>query len=148
GYGAVHPPRVGEEGLIDYVGGDCDRPIAIARGYNGATKPQWHTNGLLSGYRSKEFAGAGYNQMVMDDSTGQNRVQLFSSQGNSALHLGYLIQQTGNSRGDYLGSGFDLQTDSYGAIRANRGLYVTTYSKAADSQPLDARETQEQLVRT
>lgn len=147
GYGAVHPPRVGEEILIDYVGGDCDRPIAIARVYNGATKPQWHTNGLLSGYRSKEFSGAGYNQMVMDDSTGQNRVQLFSSQGNSALHLGYLIQHTGNSRGGYLGSGFDLRTDNYGAVRANRGLYVTTYSKAADSQPLDARETQEQLVR-
>ncbi|UVE59268.1 type VI secretion system Vgr family protein [Burkholderia sp. EMB26] len=147
GYGAVHPPRVGEEVLIDYVGGDCDRPIAIARVYNGATKPQWHTNGLLSGYRSKEYSGAGYNQMVMDDSTGQNRVQLFSSQGNSALHLGYLIQHTGNSRGGYLGSGFDLRTDNYGAIRANRGLYVTTYSKAADSQPLDARETQEQLVR-
>jgi len=147
GYGAVHPPRVGEEVLIDYVGGDCDRPIAIARVYNGATKPQWHTNGLLSGYRSKEFAGAGYNQMVMDDSTGQNRVQLFSSQANSALHLGYLIHQAGNARGDYLGSGFDLRTDSYGAVRANRGLYVTTYPKTVDSQPLDARETQQQLVR-
>ncbi|KFG97690.1 type VI secretion protein [Burkholderia paludis] len=147
GYGSVHPPRIGEEVLIDYVGGDCDRPIAIARVYNGAAKPQWHTNGLLSGYRSKEFSGTGYNQMVMDDSTGQNRVQLFSSQGNSVLHLGYLIQQTGNARGDYLGSGFDLRTDTYGAVRANRGLYVTTYSKALDSQPLDARETQQQLVR-
>ncbi|MEB4734027.1 type VI secretion system Vgr family protein, partial [Burkholderia contaminans] len=132
---------------IDYVGGDCDRPIAIARVYNGAAKPQWHTNGLLSGYRSKEFGGAGYNQMVMDDSTGQNRMQLFSSQGNSALHLGYLINHTGNARGDYLGAGFDLRTDSYGAVRANRGLYVSTYPKAVDSQPLDARETQQQLVR-
>lgn len=147
GYGAVHLPRVGEEVLIDYVGGDCDRPIAIARVYNGATKPQWHTNGLLSGYRSKEFGGAGYNQMVMDDSTGQNRVQLFSSQANSALHLGYLIDQAGNARGDYLGSGFDLRTDNYGAVRANRGLYVSTYPKTVNSQPLDARETQQQLVR-
>ncbi len=147
GYGAVHPPRVGEEVLIDYVGGDCDRPIAIARVYNGAAKPQWHTNGLLSGYRSKEFGGVGYNQIVMDDSTGQNRVQLFSSHGNSALHLGYLIQHTGNVRGTYLGTGFDLRTDNYGAVRANRGLYVTTYPNAVDSQPLDVRETQQQLVR-
>ncbi|WP_230957745.1 phage baseplate assembly protein V, partial [Burkholderia stagnalis] len=28
GYGGVHMPRIGEEVLIDYVGGDCDRPLA------------------------------------------------------------------------------------------------------------------------
>ncbi|MBF5008774.1 hypothetical protein [Burkholderia pseudomultivorans] len=32
----------------------------------------------------------------------KSAVPLFSSQGNSALHLGYLIQQTGNARGAYL----------------------------------------------
>ncbi|KVX12340.1 type VI secretion system Vgr family protein [Burkholderia ubonensis] len=147
GYGAVHPPRVGEEVLVDYVGGDCDRPIAIARVYNGATKPQWHSNGLLSGFRSKEYSGAGFNQLVMDDSTGQNRAQLYSSYGSSHLHLGYLIDQTGNTRGSYLGSGFDLRTDAYGAVRAARGIYVTTHPKSANSQLLDVRETQQQLIK-
>ncbi|AJX14380.1 type VI secretion system Vgr family protein [Burkholderia ubonensis] len=146
GYGAIHPPRVGEEVLIDYVGGDCDRPIAIARVYNGATKPQWHTNGILSGYRSKEFSGTGFNQMVMDDATGQNRVQLMSSSANSLLHLGYLIDQDGNQRGSYLGSGFDLRSDAFGAVRAGQGLYVTTHPKRLNSQLLDVQETQEQLV--
>ncbi|MBU9215099.1 type VI secretion system tip protein VgrG [Burkholderia gladioli] len=146
GYGAVHSPRVGEEVLIDYVGGDCDRPVAVARVYNGATQPQWHSNGILSGYRSKEYGGSGYNQLVLDDATGQNRVQLYSSQGNSQLHLGYLIQQTGNARGEYLGSGFDLRTDSHGAVRATRGLYLSTHAKSAGSQPLDVREAQQQLV--
>jgi type VI secretion system secreted protein VgrG len=40
GYGGVHVPRVGEEVLIDYVGGDCDRPLAVGRVYNGANQPQ------------------------------------------------------------------------------------------------------------
>ncbi|WP_157660969.1 type VI secretion system Vgr family protein, partial [Burkholderia ubonensis] len=31
GYGGVHIPRIGEEVLIDYVGGDCDRPLAVGR---------------------------------------------------------------------------------------------------------------------
>ena len=31
GYGGVHVPRIGEEVLIDYVGGDCDRPLAVGR---------------------------------------------------------------------------------------------------------------------
>ncbi|OXJ06563.1 DUF2345 domain-containing protein, partial [Burkholderia sp. HI2500] len=146
GYGGVHVPRIGEEVLIDYVGGDCDRPLAVGRVYNGANQPQWHTDGILSGYRSKEYSGGGYNQLVMDDATGQNRVQLMSSSANSLLHLGYIIDQSGNSRGSYLGSGFDLRSDAYGAVRASQGLYVTTHPKAANSQPLDVKEAQQQLV--
>ncbi|KWF20496.1 type VI secretion system Vgr family protein [Burkholderia pseudomultivorans] len=146
GYGSVHVPRIGEEVLIDYVGGDCDRPIVIGRVYNGANQPHWHSDGILTGYRSKEYAGSGYNQLVMDDATGQNRLQLMSSSANSLLHLGYLIDQNGNSRGAYLGSGFDLRSDAYGAVRASRGLYVSTHPKAPNSQPLDVKEAQQQLV--
>jgi type VI secretion system secreted protein VgrG len=146
GYGGVHLPRVGEEVLIDYIDGDCDRPIAVGRVYNGETTPQWHSNGLLSGYRSQEFGGSGYNQLVMDDATGQNRVQLYSTTANSSLHLGYLIAQSGNTRGAYLGGGFDLATDDYGAVRAAKGLYLTTYPKAATSQQMDTAEVHQQLV--
>ncbi|MDN7866200.1 type VI secretion system tip protein VgrG [Burkholderia multivorans] len=145
GYGSVHVPRVGEEVTIDWVGGDCDRPIATGRVYNGANTPRWHTNGILSGYRSKEYGGQGYNQLVMDDATGQNRLQLFSSQGSSMLHLGYLIAQDGNVRGNYLGSGFDLRTDAYGAIRANRGLFLTTHASSGAAQQLNVREARQQL---
>ncbi len=146
GYGGVHIPRVGEEVIVGYVGGDCDRPIVLHRVYNGSVKPQWHSNGILSGHRSKEYGGSGYNQMVMDDATGQNRVQLMSSSANTVLHLGYLIDQSGNTRGSYLGSGFDLRSDAYGAVRASQGLYLTTHPKSASSQPLDAREAQQQLI--
>ncbi|CAG9260262.1 type VI secretion system Vgr family protein [Paraburkholderia caribensis] len=146
GYGGVHLPRVGEEVLVDYVDGDCDRPIVVARVYNGAVKPQWHSNGLLSGYRSKEFGGSGYNQMVMDDATGQNRLQLYSSSANSYLHMGYLIAQNGNERGGYLGSGFDLNSDAYGAIRAGQGIYVSTHAKSAPSQQLDVSEAHTQIT--
>ncbi|KVQ46273.1 type VI secretion protein ImpA [Burkholderia territorii] len=146
GYGGVHIPRVGEEVLVGYIGGDCDRPIVMHRVYNGAVKPQWHSDGILSGFRSKEYAGSGHNEMVLDDATGQNRARLFSSSANSLLHLGYLIEQNGNTRGAYLGSGFDLRTDAYGAMRAGQGLYVTTHPKQANSQPLDVSEAKQQLV--
>jgi type VI secretion system secreted protein VgrG len=145
GYGGVHMPRVGEEVLIDHIGGDCDRPVVVSRLYNGSAKPQWHSNGLLSGYRSKEYGGSGYNQMVMDDSSGQNRVQLLSSTANSQLHLGYLVQHTDNTRGAYLGTGFDLKSESYGAIRAGQGLFVSTHPTSV-SQPLNATPASEQLV--
>ncbi|WP_144161570.1 DUF2345 domain-containing protein, partial [Paraburkholderia sp. BCC1885] len=145
GYGGVHMPRVGEEVLIDHIGGDCDRPVVMSRLYNGSAKPQWHSNGLLSGYRSKEYGGSGYNQMVMDDSSGQNRVQLLSSTANSQLHLGYLVQHTDNTRGAYLGTGFDLKSESYGAIRAGQGLFVSSHPATA-TQPLSAGPASEQLI--
>ncbi|MEK6418412.1 MAG: type VI secretion system Vgr family protein [Burkholderia gladioli] len=145
GYGGVHIPRVGEEVLIGYVGGDCDRPIVLHRVYNGSVKPQWHSNGILSGHRSKEYAGSGYNQMVMDDATGQNRVHLYSSSYQSHLHLGYLVQHTDNTRGAFLGTGFDLKSDSYGALRAGQGLFVSTHPANTD-QPLNVTAASEQLA--
>ncbi|WP_043200645.1 type VI secretion system Vgr family protein [Paraburkholderia acidipaludis] len=147
GYGGVHIPRVGEEVVVDWLNGDCDRPIVTGRLYNGANTPHWHSNGLLSGYKSKEYGGSGYNQLVMDDATGQNRVQLYSSSANATLHLGYLIDQSGNARGSYLGSGFNLSADSYGAVQAAQGLYVSTNSRSGpSSQPFDAREATTQLI--
>ncbi len=143
--GGTYPLRKGDEVIVGFMSGDCDRPVIISRMYGGTTKPIWNSNGLLSGHRSKEYGGTGYNQFVMDDSTGQNRIQLYTTSSLSHLHLGYLIQHTDNTRGAYLGSGFDLKSSAYGAIRAGQGLYVSTHATSAD-QPLDVRQAREQLV--
>ncbi|MGA4289075.1 type VI secretion system Vgr family protein [Ralstonia nicotianae] len=144
GRGAVHVPRPGEEVLIGWVDGDCDRPIAIGRVFNGANPPQWHSNGILSGLQSREYGGKGYNMLVMDDATGQPRVQLASSSTGAHLHLGYLIDQNGNMRGAFLGNGFDLKSQAYGAVRGGLGLYFSTHP--VTSQPLDARPARNQLA--
>ena len=143
--GGIQPLRKGDEVVVGFMEGDCDRPVIIARMYGGATQPVWHTNGLLSGQRSREYGGTGYNQLVMDDSTQQNRVHLYSSSYQSHLHLGYLIQQTDNTRGAFLGSGFDLKSDAYGAIRAGQGLFVSTHPTTAN-QPLNVTAASEQLA--
>ena len=144
--GGHFPLRAGDEVLVGFASGDCDRAVIIGRMHGGAAPPVWHTNGLLSGFRSKEYSGSGFNQLVFDDSTGQNRVHLYSTSADSHLHLGYLVDQTNNTRGAYLGSGFDLRSNAYGAVRAAQGLYVTTHQKAPNSQPLDAKEARQQLV--
>ena len=143
--GGHYPLRKGDEVIIGFVGGDCDRPFVLSRMHGGNTPPVWHTHGLLSGHRSKEYAGSGYNQLVMDDSTGQNRIHLYSTSADSHLHLGYLTEQNGNARGAYLGSGFDLKSNDYGAVRAGKGLYLSTYP-TSPKQPLDVRDASSQLV--
>jgi len=72
-------------------------------------------------------------------------VHLYSSSYQSHLHLGYLIQQNNNARGAFLGSGFDLKSDAYGAVRAGQGLFVSTHPTSA-SQPLDTSAAFEQLA--
>lgn len=146
-FGGVFVPRVGHEVAIDYVDGDCDRPVVTGVLFNGLNTPHWHTNGLLSGFKSKEYGGHGFNQLVLDDSTGQNRAQLYSSTASSYLHIGYLIDHSGNTRGNYLGTGFDLKTDSSGTVRAGQGLYFSTYARGgASNQALDAKEATRHLM--
>ncbi|WP_179403348.1 type VI secretion system Vgr family protein [Burkholderia guangdongensis] len=133
--GGYFPLRKGDQVLLGFVNGDCDRPVIISRLHGGATMPVWHSHGLLSGLRSREYGGDGFNQLVMDDASGQNRVHLYSSSYSSHLHLGYLIEQSDNTRGAFLGNGFDLKSGAYGAVRAEQGLYVST--QPATAQPLN-----------
>lgn len=99
-----------------------------APAWHGASPdPEGHRNAAaLSGYRSREFGGNGYNQLVFDDSDGQGRVQLATTHGATQLSLGHLIHQADNHRGSFRGEGFELRTDDWGAIRAEAGLLVTT----------------------
>ena len=147
GWGAVHVPRIGQEVIITFLDADIDRPIITGRIYNGEQNPQWHTDGRLSGYKSKEYKGAGYNQLVMYDNTSQNRIQLYSSSANAQLNLGYLIGQQDNTRGNFHGTGFALHADAYGGIRANQGLYISTFTRpAAAGAQLEADEARDQLA--
>jgi type VI secretion system secreted protein VgrG len=146
GWGAVHVPRIGQEVIITFLDGDADRPIITGRIYNGEQAPHWHSNGRLSGYKSKEYKGAGFNQLVMDDTSEQNRIQLFSSNTNAQLSLGYLIGQQGNNRVGFYGSGFALNSNAYGAITAQQGLYISTYGRPGPKgSQLDVREAHDQL---
>ncbi|AIO24723.1 type VI secretion system Vgr family protein [Burkholderia cepacia] len=142
--GGYFPLRKDDQVLLGFVNGDCDRPVIISRLHGGATMPVWHTHGLLSGFRSREYGGDGFNQLVMDDSSGQNRVHLYSSSYSSHLHLGYLIEQSDNTRGSFLGNGFDLKSGAYGAVRAEQGLYVST--QPATAQPLNVTAATDPLA--
>ncbi len=108
----------------------------------GGNSPAWHggapgpaTPGAnaqnnaaaMSGVKSKEMGAAGSNSLVFDDTPGQLRVQLATTQHATQLSLGYLVHQADNTRGSFRGTGFELRTDAYGAIRATQGLLITSY---------------------
>ncbi|WP_413616568.1 type VI secretion system tip protein VgrG [Halomonas cupida] len=145
-WGGVFVPRIGQEVVVDFLEGDADRPIITGRVYNGDQTPDWHSNGLLSGFKSKTYRGGKFNELVFDDATDQERVKLNSEHSKSQLNLGYLIDQQGNTRGAFRGTGFELRTDAYGAVRANEGLLLTSWGQiGANGEQLDITQAWQQL---
>jgi uncharacterized protein (DUF2345 family) len=97
---------------------------------------QAHT-AAMSGIKTEEFGGAGFNQMVFDDTDGQGRVQLATSQHATQLNMGHLVHQADNHRGSFRGVGFELRTDAYGALRGARGVLLSSYAAGASEPALD-----------
>ncbi|RAM65846.1 type VI secretion protein [Herbaspirillum rubrisubalbicans] len=96
--------------------------------HGGSQDGDGHRNAAAQwGIRSKEFGGAGYNQLLFDDTDAQGRVQLKTSQAATELNLGHLIHAADNYRGSFRGTGAELRTDAYGAIRAASGILFSSY---------------------
>jgi type VI secretion system secreted protein VgrG len=78
---------------------------------------------------------------VFDDTSGRLRTMLSTDTAATQLNLGHLIHQADNYRGSFRGTGWELRTDAYGAMRAGKGLLMTTYYGATPrGQPEPAAE--------
>jgi type VI secretion system secreted protein VgrG len=151
-------PRVGQEVVVDFVEGDIDRPLITNVVYNGRHPTPWFggkgelpENKTLSGIKSKEHYGTGYNELLFDDTPDQLRAVLSSEHGKTQLNQGYLIEPREKGTGTPRGDGFELRTDRHGAIRAAEGLLLSTESCPGASGGQLAREqalTQLQMART
>ncbi|MCG4650724.1 type VI secretion system Vgr family protein, partial [Bifidobacterium longum] len=82
---------------IDFFEGDVDRPFVVGRIHEAERHQtmfdilgQLPDTKKLSGIRSQEVGGAGFNQLRFDDTAGQISTQLHSSHGVSQLNLGNL----------------------------------------------------------
>ena len=110
---------------------------------DGRHAPVWHgmsadedghrNAAALLGIQSKEFGGSGHNRLVFDDSDGQLRLQLATTHAATQLNLGHLIHQADNHRGSFRGEGFELRTGRWGAIRGERGLWLSAYGGSGDA---------------
>ncbi|EEY92639.1 Rhs element Vgr protein [Acinetobacter junii SH205] len=153
GYGARFLPRIGEVVVIDFFDGNIDRPFVTGRIHEAQRSPtkfdgkgQLPDTKKLSGIRSQEVNGSGFNQLRFDDTTGQISAQLQSSHAATQLNLGNLshpkIQETSSGRGE----GFELRTDAWGAVRAGQGLFLSTHKQnQAQGEHLDAQPAKLQL---
>ncbi|RYF63236.1 MAG: type VI secretion system tip protein VgrG, partial [Comamonadaceae bacterium] len=134
--GGMQLPRIGQEVIVDYIGGDPDLPVCTGRVHNQSNMPPWALPGqsALSGFRSRELtkeggnAAAGRsNHVLLDDTDGKIQAQVKSDHLDSSLSLGHVTRVDDNAgRKDERGEGFELRSDGWGAMRAKRGLLIST----------------------
>jgi type VI secretion system secreted protein VgrG len=80
GFGGIQLPRVNDEVVVDFIGGQPDRPIVIGRVYNANNLPPWDLpdNATQSGFlsRSKNGTPATANAFMFEDRAGSERIWL------------------------------------------------------------------------
>ncbi|NML16375.1 type VI secretion system Vgr family protein [Azohydromonas caseinilytica] len=160
GWGTVHTPRVGSEVCVQFLDGDIDRPVVAGGLYHGAEAPPFAAGhdsgvnhpGVLSGLQRRRIDGAGLNQWVLDDSSGQLRMRLHADYAHSEFALGHLIRQDlhGAWRGAWRGAGIEGCTQGWATLRAAQGLLLSTHARpgsdgSAQGPQLDATEALAQL---
>ncbi|WP_454725131.1 MULTISPECIES: type VI secretion system Vgr family protein [Cupriavidus] len=141
-WGHIAIPRIGQEVIVNYLDGDGDQPIITGRTYC-ATQPVPYAlpkHNILSVIKSQEHKGQRASELRIDDTTKEISAALMNDHGASALHLGYLTHPR-PAGGAPRGEGFELRTDEHGALRAAKGLLLSTEAQLeAGGGHLDRRE--------
>ncbi|HEM8308220.1 MULTISPECIES: type VI secretion system Vgr family protein [Providencia] len=118
-YGMHFPLIQGTEVAIAFHEGDPDRPY-IAHALHDSRHPDHVTD---KNNTRNVIRTPANNKLRMEDKRGQEHIKLSTEYGGKTqLNLGHLVNTEREQRGD----GFELRTDSWGAIRAGKGLFITT----------------------
>ncbi|MEQ5206799.1 type VI secretion system tip protein VgrG [Proteus sp. fly-1067] len=117
-YGIHFPLIQGTEVAIAFHEGDPDRPY-IAHALHDSRHPDHVTD--RNNTRNVIRTPAN-NKLRMEDKRGQEHIKISTEYGGkSQLNLGHIVDANRDKRGE----GFELRTDSWGAIRAGKGLFIS-----------------------
>jgi type VI secretion system secreted protein VgrG len=137
--GTVGLPRVGTEVLVNFLGGDPDKPVIVGQLYNQQAQPPALSNlgdlpgnRYLSGIKSKEIKGGRANQLRFDDTNGQISAQLASDHAQTQLNMGFLTAVRAAGEGRPRGEGAELSSNEAISIRADNGILMSTRTTKGD----------------
>jgi type VI secretion system secreted protein VgrG len=122
-YGLHLPLLAGTEVAIGFEDGNPDRPYI-----SGVLHDSAHGDHVtIRNYKRNVLRTPANNKIRLDDTRSQEHIKVSTEYGGkSQLNLGHLVDAEKQKRGE----GFELRTDSWGAIRAQKGLFITADGQA------------------
>lgn len=138
-YGLHLPLLAGSEVAIGFEDGNPDRPY-IAGVLHDSAHPDPVT---IRNYKRNVLRTPANNKIRLDDERGKEHIKVSTEYGGkSQLNLGHLVDSDRQPRGE----GFELRTDNWGAIRAQKGLFISADGQAQAQGPvLDMGAVKRQL---
>ncbi|KLF90744.1 type VI secretion system Vgr family protein [Enterobacter asburiae] len=117
-YGLHLPLLAGAEVAIGFEDGNPDRPYI-----SGVLHDSAHGDHVtIQNYKRNVLRTPANNKIRLDDERGKEHIKVSTEYGGkSQLNLGHLVDSEKQQRGE----GFELRTDSWGAIRAQKGLFIS-----------------------
>ncbi|NME41000.1 type VI secretion system Vgr family protein [Enterobacter asburiae] len=117
-YGLHLPLLAGTEVAIGFEDGNPDRPYI-----SGVLHDSAHGDHVtIQNYKRNVLRTPANNKIRLDDERGKEHIKVSTEYGGkSQLNLGHLVDSEKQQRGE----GFELRTDSWGAIRAQQGIFIT-----------------------
>ncbi|MCH0713854.1 type VI secretion system Vgr family protein [Klebsiella pneumoniae] len=117
-YGLHLPLLAGTEVAIGFEDGNPDRPYIA-----GVLHDSAHGDHVtIRNDKRNVLRTPANNKIRLDDERGKEHIKLSTEYGGkSQLNLGHLVDSDRQPRGE----GFELRTDSWGAIRAQKGIFIS-----------------------
>ena len=138
-YGLHLPLLAGTEVAIGFEDGNTDRPYI-----SGVLHDSAHGDHVtIQNYKRNVLRTPANNKIRLDDERGKEHIKVSTEYGGkSQLNLGHLVDSEKQQRGE----GFELRTDSWGAIRAQKGLFISADGQTrAQGQVLEMQAAMSQL---
>lgn len=127
-YGFHSPLLDGTEVSVVFDSGDPDRPY-IAHAQHDSEHPDHVTN---DNHTRNVWRTAGDNKLRLEDKRQEEHFKLATPFGKTQLNGGHVV----DSQREQRGTGFELRTDEYGAVRAARGMLLTADAQAKGQGPM------------
>ncbi|WP_379935631.1 type VI secretion system Vgr family protein [Enterobacter sichuanensis] len=117
-FGFHFPLLDGTEVAVAFEGGDPDRPF-IAHVMHDGKHPDLVTN---RNDTRNVIRTAASNKIRLEDRRGQEHIKISTEYGKSQVSAGHLVDAEGKQRGE----GVEARTDNHMALRAAKGVMITT----------------------